>query len=268
MSAPSSSDDISAHVAWFARYAAHYCTGMESFDAPLRLKHAHSLKVLDHVRAAAHAENLPRQEARAAMLAALYHDIGRFSQYRRWRTFSDAFSTNHARLGSRILNALQPMARESRSIRLLAQGAVALHNRYELPRGLAPEMRLIADLLRDCDRLDISRILSDLLAPQGPVTDEGIESVAILHLPEKPGTWSETIYNAVLKGEPVRYHDLRVRNDFRLLLCTWCMDFHFDSTRRILWNSGLVTAVLGNLPDMPEMEPIREKTLAALQSCW
>jgi len=257
--------DIAANEAWFARYVALQRTGSETFDGPLALKFAHSLNVLAHARVVARAERLPPQTARGALLAALYHDIARFPQYRRWQTFKDAFSTNHGILGSRILNALRPLEREPRRVRLLAQGAVALHNRFMLPNGLSEEMRRVADVVRDCDRLDILRIMADMLAPDGPMAPGSTANAAIFHLPEEKDVYSSPIYQAVLDGRMANYDDLRTRNDFRLLLCAWCGDFYFQTSRELLRDSGLVQTLLGNLPNLPEMAAIREKTLARLR---
>ncbi len=257
--------DISVHEAWFARYVSLQRTGTEGIDAPLDLKFTHSLNVLAHARAVIGAERLPPQTSRAALLAALYHDIARFPQYRRWQTFSDPFSTNHGILGSRILNALRPLEHEPRRIRLLAQGAVAMHNRFALPHGLTEEMRRVVDVVRDCDRLDIMRVMADMLAPGGPKRAENAASAAILHLPEIKDAYSPALYQAVLESRMGQHRDLRTRNDFRLLLCTWCHDFRFQASRAILRASGLMREVLEGLPDMPEMAVIREKILTRLQ---
>ena len=256
--------DVSSHEAWFARYAALQRTGTETIDGPLALKFSHSIHVLAHARTVVHAERLPPQTGRTALLGALYHDIARFPQYRRWQTFSDTLSTNHGILGSRILNALRPLEHEPRRVRLLAQGAVILHNRFTLPVGLSEEMRGVADVVRDCDRLDILRIMAGMLAPDGPNMPENAANAAMLHLPEEKGSYSTAVYQAVFDGRAASYADLRTRNDFRLLLCSWCDDFHFHTSRAILRDSGLMGPILDNLPDLPEMAAIREKTLARL----
>ncbi len=256
--------DISAHEAWFARYVSLQRTGAEAIDGPLDLKFTHSLNVLAHARAVVGAEHLPSQTARAVLLAALYHDIARFPQYRRWQTFSDPFSTNHGILGSRILNALRPLEHEPRRIRLLAQGAVVMHNRFALPHGLTEEMRCVVDVVRDCDRLDILHVMADMLGPGGPKRAENVASAAILHLPEVKDAYSPAVYQAVIESRPAKYREMRTRNDFRLLLCTWCCDFRFQASRAIVRASGLVQEVLDSLPDLPEMAVVREKILTCL----
>lgn len=256
--------DISAHEAWFTRYVAHHRTGVEEVDGPMRLKLRHSLNVLTYAREAVLSDaRFTPPLARAALLAALYHDIARFPQYRRWRTFADHFSTNHARLGSRILNQLKPLHGEPRKIRFLAQGAVILHNRLTLPARLKPDQRLVADLLRECDRLDILHIMADLLS-QDAAHVASLEDAAVLHLPEVPDAYSKAIFQDVLAGRMARYSDLRCRNDFRLLLFSWVQSFSFASIRKSLAASGLLQPLFDNLPDLPEMERIKEAVLAKM----
>ena len=53
-----------------------------------------------------------------AEIMALFHDIGRFEQYKQYRTFSDYRSEDHAALGvkvikaNRILNGFEPAEAE------------------------------------------------------------------------------------------------------------------------------------------------------------
>ena len=47
--------------------------------------------------------NLSEGQLRIAEAAGLMHDLGRFKQYRRYRTFNDRRSVNHASLGVRIM---------------------------------------------------------------------------------------------------------------------------------------------------------------------
>mgnify|MGYP000398611567 CR=1 FL=1 len=61
-----------------------------------------------HSRNVAHAAELiagrcDKMDSDKAFVCGLLHDIGRFEQLRRWDTFSDARSTNHAKLGAEVL---------------------------------------------------------------------------------------------------------------------------------------------------------------------
>ena len=98
---PQAWDDIRNHEALFESFASMYLR--EHPGDMLRLKREHTYKVLAHARAIVAQEGLASQEGRATLLAALYHDTGRFPQYVRWRTFSDAESENHGYLGVHVV---------------------------------------------------------------------------------------------------------------------------------------------------------------------
>ena len=76
---PQAWDDIRNHEALFESFASMYLR--EHPGDMLRLKREHTYKVLAHARAIVAQEGLASQEGRAALLAAIYHDTGRFPQY-------------------------------------------------------------------------------------------------------------------------------------------------------------------------------------------
>ena len=125
----------------------------------LRLKREHTYKVLAHARAIVAQEGLASQEGRAALLAALYHDTGRFPQYVRWRTFSDAESENHGYLGVHVVKKEHFLTGEPQNIHKWVLTAIALHNRYALPALPEPYLT-ITHAVRDADKLDIMRIMA------------------------------------------------------------------------------------------------------------
>ena len=66
-------------------------------------------------------------------MAALLHDIGRFEQYRRYRTFADSRSENHASLGVKIIkqeNLLQGCTAVAADTIIRTVGC---HNRLDIP---------------------------------------------------------------------------------------------------------------------------------------
>lgn len=258
--------DIAAHEAWFGQYVDRFLTGNAEHDGHIELKREHSLLVLGHARAivaeAVAAGAMDVVSARAALLGALYHDMGRFPQYRRWRTFSDARSTNHGLLGGRTLNEERPLRDEAPAVRRLAACAVVLHNRFAIPAGVSPRVRQVTRVVRDADKLDIFRVLAAHMRPGGP-RDE----VVVLHLPELEGQWTPAILEAVRAGRLASYADMRCMNDFRILLCGWSFDLGFAASRRLLRESGRVEQLLAWLPSpevVPQMAELRCRVLAAL----
>ena len=101
-----------------------------------------------------------------AWLLGMLHDIGRFEQVRRYHTFRDALSVNHAELSADILfrdglirNFINagPDCLTSGDY-LLMEKVIRLHNVFRLPDDLAERELRFATVLRDADKLDIVRV--------------------------------------------------------------------------------------------------------------
>ena len=239
--------------------------------APLRLKVEHTFRVVAHAEAIVESLAEDRDEhvwfqnsdaCRAAVLAALYHDCGRFPQFRRYRTFLDAKSVNHAVLSFQTMRDRKFLEEENPHIRKLAQCAVLLHNRYRLSPLLAAETRFVTDVVRDSDKLDIFRIMVSYLGNALPERD-----AVLLHVKDDPEKWSPRVVEDVLQRRVARYVDLRFVNDFRLLLGTWMFELRFSATRHALADSGLMEAVLEGLPDSPDLKPAKDRLYSVLECC-
>ena len=110
-------------------------------------------------------------------LIGLLHDIGRFEQLKRYGTFSDAMSFDHADFGVEIIfkNELidtflknpdtglcEPVTdrsvdEEKEIIRL----AIGQHNKYKLMEDLSTEKSLFCKVIRDADKIDIFRVICE-----------------------------------------------------------------------------------------------------------
>ena len=241
----------------FLAYARGFLSGGAAEDAPVALKIDHTLRVL------ACAEQIAADEAafaehntgRALRIAALFHDVGRFEQYKKFRTFTDAESCNHGALGARILRREGFLRNETRQMRGLVMGAVAAHNSLKLPARYSGVALDILRGLKDADKLDILRVLSEKLAP-GAKKDE----VVMLHLKDEDGRFSAPVLDALKAERVALYADMRYYNDFRLLLCSWIFDLHFAASCRMMQSEGHLDALIAGLANIPEAQAIaREK---------
>lgn len=230
--------DIAEHEQRFAEFVKQYLTGED--DGPLKLKVVHSGRVLEHVRTLA--AGADSELGRAALLAALYHDCGRFPQYQRYRTFQDDASENHARLSLRATRQ-GLLEGETKQVCHLARTAILMHNRYTLPEKFDSKAALITAMVRDADKLDILRIMVQHLDGALPDRD-----TVLLRVQDEAGSWTPKVLEDVLAGQVARYSDLRYVNDFRLLLGTWIYELRFTSTQKAVWDLGLMDAVLDGLP--------------------
>lgn len=80
-----------------------YTSRFDASDSKINLKIHHTERVADVILELAAMLELPSDEQRAAYVCSLFHDIGRFEQIRKYCTFSDEKSENHATLSAKVI---------------------------------------------------------------------------------------------------------------------------------------------------------------------
>ena len=143
-----------------ARAFAAYVRPYNSADPKVALKISHTYRVAALCERIARSLALPPQDVDLAWLCGLLHDVGRFEQLRRFGTFNDAQSIDHAAAGAAVLFE-QGRVREyldDGSEDALLRTAVAWHSAYRLPPDLDARTRRFCAILRDADKVDILRV--------------------------------------------------------------------------------------------------------------
>lgn len=119
---------------------------------------------IDHIKRVAKmskkiAENLKlnKEQVELAELIGLCHDIGRFEQAKRYNTFNDKISFNHAELSAKVLfeeNLIDKFKVDDKYKQIIKL-AVLNHNKAKIDDNLNEEEMLFAKIIRDADKLDI-----------------------------------------------------------------------------------------------------------------
>ena len=137
-----------------------YVAGYDAASEKIRLKAEHTYKVAALCDMIAGSLGLPGPERDVAWLCGMLHDIGRFEQVRRWDTFYDSLSVNHAEFGADLLFADGLIGRfvEGGAVDPALEPAIRNHNRLCVEDGLDERTRMFADILRDADKIDIIRV--------------------------------------------------------------------------------------------------------------
>lgn len=250
----------------FKEYVQTFHTNDSSLNELYRLKEEHSAGVFSNAWLLIQGESsLQKPEvSRALLLAALYHDIGRFEQVRAHYSFDDKKSLDHALLGAKILANKAFMPKENAGMRRLVRGAILLHSRGELPEALRKsghsQLALVSRALRDADKLDIIRIMQEALRPGSP-SDPSI----YYNLPDTPEAYSPEALAAVLENRVLRTSYMHFCNDFRLRICGWAGFLEFATTSQQLLKNGHLENILGWLPQDENMDEVRKISRERLQ---
>lgn len=138
----------------FDEYVADY----DLSDEKIRLKAEHTYHVARLCDEIARSLELPAAECDLAWACGMLHDIGRFEQVRRFGTFYDSQSVNHAEFGADLLFVDRLIDRFLAGPDPVIEIAIRNHNRLRVDEGLDERTRLFCDILRDADKIDIIRV--------------------------------------------------------------------------------------------------------------
>jgi hypothetical protein len=228
---------------WFESYVRTFEDIDEEGYRNILLKVEHTRKVCEVMAFLTAGEGLSPEESRIAAATALLHDVGRFPQFRRWRTFRDSDSDNHARLGIEVIREQGILDALPADERLLIEEAVRFHNLLALPlRYKSPTTQYIR-LIRDADKLDIWRVFLDYFRQPRELRP----SAVTLGFPDLPGVTPACV-RELAAGRIIRLEDVRVLNDFKLLQISWVYDLNFQSSYRMLQQRGHIRALAETIP--------------------
>jgi hypothetical protein len=238
--------NLDALYTWFARFVAGFSGDSPADQRNYDLKVEHTYKVCGIMRRLASAAGLSAAGCRLAEAVALCHDVGRFPQYQRYRTFNDAVSVNHGVLAVQTLKEQQVLAWMPASQREIVLQAVALHNIFRLPSGLSSELCQLAQLIRDADKLDIWRVLIEYCTNSA----DDRASAVVWGLPFT-GECSGAVIAEIMAGRMVDRVHLRSADDFILLQLSWVFDLNYQESFAILAEAAYIDTLASLLPGQP-----------------
>lgn len=147
---------------------ADYTSAYDVTDEKIKLKIDHTYRVAELCEQIAKSLDLSDTDVDMAWLLGMLHDVGRFEQLRRYGTFVDAKSIDHAQFGADILfrdgkirDYLPVMPGSGVDLRLI-ETAVRCHSAYRIPEGLDERTKLFCNILRDADKIDILKVNMDV----------------------------------------------------------------------------------------------------------
>jgi len=243
---------------WFDRYVAGFYGDDGYVNANLKLKEVHSRRVCHEMQYLAGELALEPDRARLAEAIALLHDVGRFEQFVKYRTYNDPRSVDHSRLALEVLRGHNVLEQLEQREMTIIEKAIEYHGLKALPDGLDGELALFCKLIRDADKLDIYRVVADNYQsfhrdPAGFVLE--------LELPDEPG-YSREVVEDILHERPTDYSRLRTLNDMKLLQLGWVFDINFNATLRRIRQRGFLEMICGFLPQTDDTNAVRRKVFS------
>jgi len=244
---------------WFSEYMQTFIDGDEDCKRNVLLKADHTERVCREIVELGKALELNPQDIYLAEIMALFHDVGRFEQYIRYRTFVDRKSEDHALIGVTILQDKAVLDGFDNPTQDLILRTIQYHNRAALPQNETEQCLFFSKLLRDADKLDIWKVVTDYYHRENRRRNAAIE----LGLPDTPGV-SEFVYQDIMKQQIVNADHIRNLNDFKVLQMGWIFDINFKPTFRAVQSRGYIEMIQDALPVSIQIQDIAEKVRAHL----
>lgn len=139
----------------FETYVANY----DLSNPNIYLKYVHTGKVAENCECIAKSLGLSKKDCDLSWEIGMLHDIGRFEQLRRFDTFFDHLSIDHAQFGADLLFKERLMEKfdDTKENDVLIEKAVRYHSLYRIPEDLNKREKMFCQIVRDADKVDIYR---------------------------------------------------------------------------------------------------------------
>jgi putative nucleotidyltransferase with HDIG domain len=234
---------VDSYKVWFDNYIKNFRGKHPEFIENIDIKADHCKKVSSEIVALAQSLSLSNEDMLLAEIIGLFHDIGRFRQYAKYQTFSDSKSQNHAELGVEVLkenNVLNDLSAENQEI---IYNSILNHSKAEIIPDKNERVTFFAKLIRDADKLDIWRLITEYYMVKEQKKNKALE----LELPDNDEI-SDEVLESILNKKLVLKESMKTLNDFKLLQIGWIFDLNFDYSIKQLYEKKYLDRIFDSLP--------------------
>ena len=251
----------------FAEYVRKY----DPSDEKIKLKIDHTYRVAGLCQRIAESLGLSEPDVDIAWLLGMLHDIGRFEQIRRFGTFNDVQSVDHAEFGADLLfkeglirkfaegyyeecelarsgneeaeQIIKNNEHHNKDTGLLEM-AIRQHNKYRVKEDLTERQRMFCDILRDADKVDIFKVNADI--PMEIIYDVTTEEL-------KNGVITKEVLESFYKKETVLKSVRRSAVDHIVGHISLLFELVYKESYRQAKEQGYVYKLLDFKSDVPEV---------------
>ena len=219
-----------------------------------KIKKEHSFRVAENAAKLGKMLNLNGDDQKVAYLSGLLHDIGRFEQLSNYNTFNDTTSVDHAAHSVEVLKEKNVLAGIDEELQELVFFSVYYHNKLQLPKKGKEREMMHARLLRDSDKLDILKVLTDYYSDKNKKPNHTLT----WELPVG-GTVSLPVAKEILAGRLVPKKEVKNEIDVKIMQLSWVFDLNYKSSFEIIFENRLFEKIYNTLPKTDRVIEIYRK---------
>lgn len=225
----------------FKKYTNNYL----DYGDMIELKINHTLRVVDICENIAKSINLSEEEIEISKIIGLLHDIGRFEQWKTYKTFSDIKSIDHADYGVKLLekdNYLEKYLKNDKYKEIVLK-SIKYHNKYEIPENLTEKEKIFVKLIRDADKIDILYL----------------RSISNLNVEIDDNPFTESIYNSLINKKSIDRHDLKTKTDRLSITLGFPFDINYKESFKILKETKYFDKIINIYKEKVNNETLKEQ---------
>lgn len=253
-------EDVHYYKVWYDSYTNNFSRKYPELIENIDLKIVHSKNVANEIVEIAKSLELSKEDMLLAEIIGFFHDIGRFRQYVKFQTFSDSKSQNHAELGVEVLKEYKLLDNLSSEEQEIVYNAILNHGKAEISNNQNKRELLFARLIRDADKLDIWRLVTEyyMVKDQKPARPAGGENKSIeLELPDDPNI-TDKVLEAIINKKVILKEWMKTLNDFKLMQIGWLFDLNFDYSVKQVYNRKYLEKIFATLPDNAQVHEVKK----------
>ncbi|HSM46956.1 MAG TPA: HD domain-containing protein [Draconibacterium sp.] len=234
---------IDISTTWFNIYCSAFYNLTENQKSNFTIKKEHSLRVAGIGLSLAEKMEWTDEEQKIAFLVGLLHDLGRFRQLVEFDTFNDERSVDHADEAVKILKEESLFDELMISNKEVIFAAILNHNKFKIQEGLTGQEMLHAKLIRDADKLDIFRVLTEHYANRNSKANHTLT----WELPKGTAV-SPSVSKEIMAGKMVSKKNVASEMDVKIMQLSWVYDLNFRPSFEFLVKNRYLENVYNSLP--------------------
>lgn len=229
-----------------------YTQNFDTSNPNIERKIGHSLRVMQISQTIAENLKLSNEQIKLATLIGLLHDIGRFEQYKKYKSFKDHETVDHGALGVEILKKdeyIRKYLADEKYYELILK-AIFNHNKYKIEDGATQEEKIFCKIIRDADKLDIFY--------------EEIEMFSLNKKDKIPEEFiTEIVVQQFLEYKQVENKSIETLVDTVVRTISFIYDINYKESLKIVKEKNYINKIIDNYQYNEEtkqqMEQIRKK---------
>lgn len=228
--------NLSKAIQVFKKYVAKYDVN----DPKIALKIAHTYRVMERARSLARSLELNPEDIELASLIGLLHDIGRFEQLKRYNSYFDNQTVDHAKLGLEVLyndNFILEFVDDEKLQKIIYK-AIFNHNKYKIEEDLEKRELMHAKIIRDADKIDIFNTgLIESFEAFICTSEEILENSTI----------SEEVYQTFMENKSVLSSERKKPLDYWVSFLAMIFDLNYDYSYCYIYDRDYINKLIDRL---------------------